>query len=1359
MGAARRAHMKRTALRVKRVLALAIVLGFGPSLFALDPARALSQYTRDTWFVKDGLPDGEISSIIQTDDGHLWVGSQTGVARFDGVRFTVFNMLNTADFPSNKVLTLATTPDGAMWIGVPGGVVRYQQGRFRMLGEKEGLRHPYLRSIVSLGAGEILLSTGGSGIWRFSGEKFYPLRQFQGRALPAFVERIARSNDGTIWGATGEGLVCIRTESTQVYTIADGLPSNTVNTVFIDRVGRVWVGAREGLARFDGARFRTYGRRDGLSHADVRAICDDRNGNLWIGTREGLDRLTGDQIISLPKGDYLSSRVVSALFEDRDGSLWVGSGEVLSRLREGMFTPYGKEEGLEDEDVYSVLPSRDGSIWLITSTGACRRLINGEFKEVLPAGSLPGVIPTIAETADGVIWLSGKALFSVRDGRIRKRVHGGGEITALCPDGDGVLFAERQPDDAFKLFRFSEFGFQPIFPDVSFPFIHLHSVVRDREGRIWVGTEGGGLFCVSKEGVRRFLEKDRSIPHNTVYWLALDERGDLWVTTRRGLSRISRDRFFTFGAAQGMPVDAFFRGAVDGRGFLWLSSDLGLLRASLADLRRIADSGSGSVRPELFGTAAGLRSVTMSWRPSSVMAAPDGRVWVATGRGVLVADSQKRAASAYRPEVYVERVLVDGREIDIRGPIRLGPGISRVEFLYTGLDLLEPRQTRFKYRLDGVSESWVDAGTSRSAQYTQLGPGPYAFRVEATGSSGLTSAKAAVLPFEVLPVWYQTLGARLGVMFLVFAGILGIHGLRVRSLKQNEIRLASRVEERTRELQSEVAQHQVTESKLQREVAERGRAEDEVRTLNAELEARVAERTLELADANRAIQAEKERLTVTLKSIGDGVIATDVAGRVTLMNRVAEELTGRSAAEATGLPLEEVFRLLDRRSRAAVAGPARQALDFGRSVNISESALLLRRDGREFRIIDSAAPILARDGTIVGAVLVFRDVTERERMETQIHNTQRLESLAVLAGGIAHDFNNLLTGVFGFVDLARQESGGGARDSLDNALSVLEKARGLTRQLLTFTKAGEPVTTSLSLRGLLEEAVRFTLSGSSVNCKLEIAPDLWPCRGDPTQLNQVFGNLLLNARQSMSDNGTVTVIASNVQLPVDGPAPLPPGRYLRVSVRDTGAGIPMSIQSRVFEPFFSTKPSGSGLGLATSYSIIKRHGGHIELESQPGKGSVFRLFLPAADRAPEPGENVREDRPAGKGRILVMDDEDYVRKLVETSLRRLGYEVDSAPNGEKALESYRAAQDAGRRYDLVILDLTVPGSLGGIATLERLWEMDPEVRAIASSGYSSDPVMSNPQQFGFVGALGKPYSLKELRAMLAQILANEPPAE
>ncbi len=508
--------------------------------------------------------------------------------------------------------------------------------------------------------------------------------------------------------------------------------------------------------------------------------------------------------------------------------------------------------------------------------------------------------------------------------------------------------------------------------------------------------------------------------------------------------------------------------------------------------------------------------------------------------------------------------------------------------------------------------------------------------------------------------------------------------------------------------------------------------------------------------ATNALQAEKKRLVVTLRSIGDAVIATDCEGRITLMNPIAETLTGWQEAEAVGRPLMEVFQIVNERTREPCANPVEKVLQTGQIVGLANHTLLIARDGREYFIADSGAPILDAERAIVGVILVFRDITERQAIQRELSKMEKLQSLGVLAGGIAHDFNNFLTGIIGNLSLAKLDLQTGK--PVDSALDEMEKAalraKDLTQQLLTFSKGGDPVRHTADIADIVHEAAQFALRGSNVRCDVALEADLHLSEVDGGQIAQVLYNLIINADQAMPEGGTITLRGDNVALPSDNAYALPPGDYIRLAVQDQGLGIRTDHLKKVFDPYFTTKQKGSGLGLAVAYSVISKHDGQLTVDSQLGEGTTFTILLPASDRPLQRVADQGHAVTSGSGYVLVMDDEDFIRDLAERMLTKMGYRVAVAADGQAALNLYRQARVDGEPFDVVILDLTVPGAMGGKEAFEHLKKMDPEVRAIVSSGYANDPIMSNHLDYGFCGAVQKPYQMKDLSLALKRVMES-----
>ncbi|GFO68394.1 hypothetical protein GMLC_19730 [Geomonas limicola] len=497
------------------------------------------------------------------------------------------------------------------------------------------------------------------------------------------------------------------------------------------------------------------------------------------------------------------------------------------------------------------------------------------------------------------------------------------------------------------------------------------------------------------------------------------------------------------------------------------------------------------------------------------------------------------------------------------------------------------------------------------------------------------------------------------------------------------------------------------------------------------------------------ILSEKERLAVTLASLGEGVITTDPEGAITLMNRAAQQLTGWDSAQALGKPLVTVVRLLRKASRVPIEGLERVAeqelvLEAGGHV------LLVTGNGRELHVTGSIAPMRDLEQRTIGQVLVLRDMTEKHELENELFQARKLESLGVLAGGLAHDLNNLLTAIIGNISIAEVKARGNTelQPFLSRALKASERTGDLTHQLLTFAKGGAPVKKVTSLQHIVKDSAEFALRGSNIRCEYEIPEQLYPVAVDVGQMSQVINNLVINAKQAMPEGGILTISMENLSLYSMGGGR--PGRYVRVQVRDQGVGIPAEHLERIFDPYFTTKKTGNGLGLASVHAIIAKHDGALKVESTVGVGTAFSFVLPANLGGTEVAEPVDEGAFRDSGRVLVMDDDPTIIETLGEMLRLIGYEVVTCEDGRSAIRLFREAAAQGDPFKLALMDLTIPGGLGGEQATRELIRDFPEAKIVVASGYSDSAVMADYAAHGFCAAIAKPYTI----SVVSEVLRN-----
>ncbi|MGE5172746.1 MAG: PAS domain S-box protein [Betaproteobacteria bacterium] len=507
-----------------------------------------------------------------------------------------------------------------------------------------------------------------------------------------------------------------------------------------------------------------------------------------------------------------------------------------------------------------------------------------------------------------------------------------------------------------------------------------------------------------------------------------------------------------------------------------------------------------------------------------------------------------------------------------------------------------------------------------------------------------------------------------------------------------------------------------------------------------------------LGQALQSLQQSEARFRAIASTAADGIIVIDDHGNITFWNHAAEKMFGYTPGEAVGRELHTLiappayhkpYRLGFERFIQTGIGPA-----IGNTLEFTA----IRKNGTEFPIEVSTSAVELNGAW--HAVGIIRNIGERKRTESELLKIEKLESLGVLAGGIAHDFNNLLTVVLGSISLAQLDAdpSGPMYQRLSDGEKAVLRARDLTQQLLTFARGGAPVRKTASIHDIVEEACGFSLSGSNVKCTFSFGESLRPVDVDAGQISQVIHNLVINAGQAMPDGGSIHVSCQNTTIDARDMLPLMDGRYVKISVKDQGIGIPREILSKIFDPYFTTKPKGSGLGLATSYSIVKKHGGYIGVESEPGAGSIFHVYLPASLQE-LPAKPPQPKGPPGKGKILVMDDEEAVRQIVGEMLKSLGYDPSFARDGLEALAVYQRAAQTGATFNAVIMDLTIPGGMGGKEAIRKMLELDPRARVIAASGYSNDPIMADFESHGFSGVIAKPYTMDVLATTLNAVMA------
>ncbi len=778
---------------MRRLRAALATLLLATGAFALDPGRALTQARLTVWTPESGLPQSTVDAIVQTRDGYLWMGTEEGLVRFDGVRFVVSDRQTAPALRSAFISSLYEAPDGTLWIGTyGGGLARLRNGRIEAF-HPELLGTDRIREMHAVG-GALFIATAGGGLLRIDGDRvtrfttrhglptdriwaleddgeggmwvathgggvvrWRDSRVRQRLQLPNDLARtLLRDPDGTLWIGTDGGGVFVWRNGAIVRTITtrDGLPSDLIRTLQRDRAGSLWIGTDGGLASWRGDHAGALTVAEGLPNPIIRAVLEDREGNLWVGTTGGLVRLRDTRFIAYTRKEGLPVDGVRAIVEDRGGRLWVGTeGGGLCAV--APMRCYTKADGLPHDTIYSLAPGRDGSMWIGTDGGGVVRFRDGKVVEKL-SGLPNDRVRALLETADGGLWVSTTAgLAFVRDGTTSHvpELHDRQlRPLLLLPDGDLLVGT-----DGAGLWRVSGRTARRL--PIRLESNRIFSLALDANGgAVWIGTSGGGLARLELAGGSVRSLTRRNGLHDDVVFQIVDRGPDLWLTSNRGLYRVARDRV------------------------------LAAMNGAQTDL-------SGTV----YGTADGMPSAECNAAFPAAIRARDGRLWVATARGVAVLDPAAQSRNTVPPPVHVEEVLIDGSPA-LATPLRVPPGTQRLEIRYTALGLRAPERVTFRYMLEGYDRDWVSAGASRVAHYTKLAPSHYTFRVAAANEDGVPSTGEARLAVVVDPRWFETWWARLAGLALIAAVIWTGVRLRLTALHARHAELETIVNDRTREL-------------------------------------------------------------------------------------------------------------------------------------------------------------------------------------------------------------------------------------------------------------------------------------------------------------------------------------------------------------------------------------------------------------------------------------------------------------------------------------------------------------------------------------------------------------------------------
>lgn len=1152
------------------------MLTFSDVSYALDPDKAITQFLHTSWQTAEGLPQNSISSIVQTRDGYLWLGTYEGLVRFDGVTFTVFDSGNTSAIKNNYIFAICEDKEGSLWVGTSGGLLQLKEGTFRRYTMKDGLSSDAILSICEDATQALWLGTG-NGLTRIKNQSISRYSTADG--LPNnIIDVIYQDRQARLWLGTRGGLSRFTNGTFSNFTTRDGLSDNVVYSIQQDHQGSLWIGTGHGLTRLKDDTFTVYTTKDGLSSDLIWSMLEDHEGNLWIGTDGGgLNRWRQGKIANFRAHDVLSDNHVMSLLEDLEGSLWIGTdGGGLDRLANATFTTFTTAEGLSTDNAWSIYEDREGSVWIGTRNGGLNRLRDGTFTLYgLNDGLSDALVRSIFQDRKGSLWVGTdnglKQLwngifktYSMADGLLDKSVR------AVCEDGDGTLWIGTDGG----LCSLRDGHFTPCNSSYGRG-VAVYFIMRDHLDRLWIGTSAGLVRYDAKQFIR-YTTRD-GLPEDRVLSLHEDKDGTLWIGTYGGgLSRYKNGRFDRFDTRDGLFSDVIFQILEDFQENLWMSCNKGIFRVSKKELNDFAEGKLASIVSVHYGTEDGMKSIECNGvsQPAGCKTR-DGRLWFPTLKGVTVIDPRRMLTNLRPPPVAVEEVISDKKPVRLGKWIELAPGKGELEFHYTGLSLLAPHRNQFKYKLEGFDQEWIAAGTRRVAYYTNIPPGRYTFRVQGSNNDGVWNEQGASLIIALKPHYYQT-------HWFLFACILGsvLLGRAVYLARVNHLVKLTRA-----------------------------------------LERRVADRTSEL-------QLQKQNYESLVNSI-EGIVWEADCGTLhfSFVSKQAERLLGYSAEQwlqdsyfyQEHILEEDRTKVLELFRKASQSGRV-QELEC-RMIGASGEIVWLRNI--IVVVCENEVPIKLR-GVMVDITKQKKAEEERRRIEAQLLRTQKQESLGVLAGGIAHHYNNLLTAIVGNAELAMTDlsPGSRARNWIQQIGVATKRAAELTHQMLAYSGKGRFVVQMINLSQIISEMTHLLELSVSNKCALQydLEENLPAVEVDAAQIRQVIMNLIINASEAMEDRNGMIAIRTGSQhcdraylsesyLDEN----LAVGEYVYLEVADTGCGMTAAIRSRIFDPFFTTKFTGRGLGLAAVLGIVRGHQGAIKIYSEPERGTTFRVLFPSTN--------------------------------------------------------------------------------------------------------------------------------------------------
>ncbi len=1370
---------------------------------------------------RQGLPENYTTAALIDQHGNLWFAHLKGkLSKINPQTFAIESFqIQMHNKPQNnfQIYKLFQDSTGRIWIITVGrGLFYFQNGQFYNLSENDGLLSSYIYDLMQYNDSTLWVATprglstinlADSSLGKIDSLAIFDLKS-------PYIIDMEKDTEGNVWfSILNKGLYCLTKEGKEKkITQKDGLLENNIWNISITEDQILWLSYNlKGLSCIDlknstpeKYKIEHFTPDDKLTSGDIFKIFIDREKNVWLGLNgKGVDQLR-ESLMQLYRFAVKNApeNIVWSIWGQGE-NFWFGLENGIAHLnlktsQKQIFKTVGKKSL---QSVMQILPDRQGNVWFV-SYGS------GIFKYDLKLGRLsefkiPDTIDEhfafcMAQDNNEKLWFGFEDYgLLIYDPKAKKFEHLTREKNHSLSDSIAVIFNANDGNiwigtfDA-GLIRYDGKEFKKYAPDSGFPIHGVNAIAKGPDGRLWLISTNDELLAFDGQSVE-VMTNQLGLSQNSLYSMQF-WKNQLWIGTNRGLLCIDlkNGNRYDIGWNSGFAVfEANEKAAfLASDSSLWFGTIDGAVRINprvlqnyqlkpvvkLGDVQLFSqpfkwpkNNKLSNVQNHLTFNFTGLFFKVPEWLKFQY------RLKGFEARWSLPTTTRSAQYSYIPPGAYTFQVRASIDGVNWTEPKELSFVItppfyktwwfmlfSSVLILSIILGTIYYRDKKSK-QIQLYLEQKVNERTNELQQEKDhVEAINKALRESEAKFRTLTEiSPSAIFIYQDFKFVYVNPATEKITGYskeeLIHKPILEVIHPDFQSL------VAERAKKR---MEGEIVPDRY-EFKIIRKNGEERWVDFSARAIQyLDREAGlgtvfdITERKL----AEEALMEEKERLAATMSAIADGVIATDREQRIILCNKRALQIIGLPEINESnyfGKRVSDLINLANEDTDELLPNPVEELIQSQGSHQIEGTGYLLVRD-KKILVEYSAAPIFDKDSKIMGVVVAFRDISEKRRMEKELLKNQKLESIGVLAGGIAHDFNNFLTAIMGNLSLMRmriKEDDKRLINRIKSAEKAAEKAQELTQQLLTFSKGGVPIKKTTDIYELVKDSVEFVLSGSNVDYVLESESGLWNAVVDPGQINQVVQNLVINANQAMPNGGTIYIKLENLEIKKDSKLPLNEGKYIKLKVKDQGVGIPPKYLAKIFDPFFSTKQSGSGLGLATSFSIIKKHNGHIEVQSKVGQGTEFTIYLPATT---EVLKTIQQDFKLKKFKngnskpvVLVMDDEEMVRDLAANLFDQLGFVVLQAKDGQEALNLYEAFLNDSRKIDLVVMDLTIPGGMGGKEAIEKLLLLDQDANVIVSSGYSNDPVMAEYDKYGFKACLKKPFKLEELVTVLKEVMETE----